>query len=549
MKNQQETTGIIYVRVSSEEQVSGTSLDHQEKRCREYCEAMNIRILQVFREEGASAKSAERKQFLRAIEYCRQRKSRKPVDAFVVHKCDRFARNVEDHYMIRKKLADYGTKLHSVTEPIDESPQGKVFEAMLSAFAEFDNSIRRQRSIDGMSSRINDGIYPWKAPPGYACAYNSRQGKKKEKPDEPDSVLFPIIQKALKKFAQGHYISLAAMGKDMDYMGYAEARGRTTTRPQRIFDIMDKYLDFYHGWLNNPFTGQKVRGAHQPMITDDEYDRIKYHRNMMRNQPSKRLHYREEFPLRGVACCSECKSPFTGSESQGRSKKYAYYHCGTRNCTEHGKTIPVKKMDGSFDELISGIIPSPEFVIRLKKTVMDRWESEADEFEKAREKKLRKIDSLNAQKKRLNKAYLKGLFSEEEFAEEKEKIGNRIMKVKIEKSEYNIDKLDLEVAIDMVDGFLQSLGYIWKNVAHPEQRSILAQYVFSEPVLYNRKTALWNHALTDFFKYSNAYSENSGKYPKDSVLVPLNGTQLNHLITYILDFAERIKQYQKSQAT
>ena len=57
--------GIIYTRVSSDEQIKGTSLDFQEEICRNYCKDRGIEVLAVFREEGASAKSADRKEFLK----------------------------------------------------------------------------------------------------------------------------------------------------------------------------------------------------------------------------------------------------------------------------------------------------------------------------------------------------------------------------------------------------------------------------------------------------------------------------------------------------
>ena len=173
--------GIIYTRVSSDEQVKGTSLDSQEEACRRYCNNNDIDIRAVFREEGASAKSANRPEFLRAIEYCRQHKD---VTAFVVAKVDRFARNTEDHFTIRKILIDYGTQLHSVTEPIGEEPTSKLFETILAGFSDFDNAIRRQRCIDGMSARINQGIYPRRPPIGYLPVYANRHGQKKTEPAE-----------------------------------------------------------------------------------------------------------------------------------------------------------------------------------------------------------------------------------------------------------------------------------------------------------------------------------------------------------------------------
>ena len=108
--------GIIYTRVSSDEQVKGTSLEHQEELCRKYCQEKGIEVDLVFREEGESAKDLSlqnRKKFLGALEFCRKNKDK--VQAFVVLRVDRFARNADDHFAIRKILATYGTTLHSVT--------------------------------------------------------------------------------------------------------------------------------------------------------------------------------------------------------------------------------------------------------------------------------------------------------------------------------------------------------------------------------------------------------------------------------------------------
>ena len=48
---------VVYTRVSSNEQVKGTSLEDQESKCRKYCLEKGIEILKVFREEGESAKT------------------------------------------------------------------------------------------------------------------------------------------------------------------------------------------------------------------------------------------------------------------------------------------------------------------------------------------------------------------------------------------------------------------------------------------------------------------------------------------------------------
>src|SRR5580658_5599667 len=113
-------TGIIYCRVSSKEQIEGTSLEVQEAACREYARANDIRVLRVFVEQGESAKFADRTQLLELIEFCRANKD--AVQVLLVWKVDRFARNVTDHFGIKATLSKYGVRIVSVTEPIDAKP-------------------------------------------------------------------------------------------------------------------------------------------------------------------------------------------------------------------------------------------------------------------------------------------------------------------------------------------------------------------------------------------------------------------------------------------
>src|SRR5215469_10538772 len=87
----QTETAVVYVRVSTERQVGNASLETQEKVCREYCRKSGWEVLEVFREEGESAKTADRPELLAAMSFCRQRKPHPTY--FVVHSVDRLARN------------------------------------------------------------------------------------------------------------------------------------------------------------------------------------------------------------------------------------------------------------------------------------------------------------------------------------------------------------------------------------------------------------------------------------------------------------------------
>ena len=156
---------IIYCRVSSEDQVKNLSLSTQEDACREYCKRNNLVVDTVFVEKGESAKTVDRTEFQKLLTYCREKKGR--VNVLVVYALSRFARDKYDHFAIRALLHRFQITLRSVTEPIDESPTGKLMEGVLASFAQFDNDQRSERTKTGMQAAINIGRWTFQAPIGY----------------------------------------------------------------------------------------------------------------------------------------------------------------------------------------------------------------------------------------------------------------------------------------------------------------------------------------------------------------------------------------------
>jgi len=64
---------LIYIRVSSEEQVQNYSLGTQEEICRREAKFKGYEVVEVFREEGRSAKTIlGRPELLRLLGYCRR---------------------------------------------------------------------------------------------------------------------------------------------------------------------------------------------------------------------------------------------------------------------------------------------------------------------------------------------------------------------------------------------------------------------------------------------------------------------------------------------
>jgi site-specific DNA recombinase len=215
---------VVYCRVSSKDQVEGTSLESQELACRDYARRKNLTISKVFIEEGESAKFADRTQLLELLSYCKDKGQK--IAVLLVWKIDRFARNVQDHYSLKATLLKYGVQIHSVTEPIDDDPNGKLMETILAGFAQFDNDIRAMRTVQGMRRKIHEGLFPWKAPLGYRSV--TRPGDRKTAPDEPDEPRFGLLQKAWRSLATGAY----SKGEIRHLLaGRGESRARPASSP------------------------------------------------------------------------------------------------------------------------------------------------------------------------------------------------------------------------------------------------------------------------------------------------------------------------------
>jgi len=409
--------GVIYCRVSDTKQVEGTSLASQERQGREFLAKRNIEVVGVFVDKGESAKTANRVEFLRALDFCR--KNKRAIGYFAVWKLDRFARNTEDHFLVRQQLRALGISLLSVTEPIGDSPSEKFLETLLAASAEFDNSIRKQRCVDGMSERIDQGIYPWKPPIGYLPQGSSARGEKKREPDTPDPVLFPMIQRALLAYKSGAYTQSDLVSLLQDE-GLDAARG-IKTRPQLIDRLLGQYLRFYAGLLDNPWTGKATTGRHVPMITQADMQEIMLVRKG-KKRAIKRERRSEDFRLRRTLRCIECGTFLTGSAARGRGGRYYYYHCFAKLCERYGRSIRRGDVETSFVAFLARLTPSSDALDVAASQIRVEWQRRMAGAAQRQRDAEKTLMALKARRDKIFEAYEQGDYSKELFKERRDAV-------------------------------------------------------------------------------------------------------------------------------
>lgn len=515
--------GIIYTRVSSEEQVKGTSLEFQEDLCRKYAEQRSIEVVQIFREEGESAKDLSlnnRKKFLEALEFCSKNKNN--IKAFIVLRVDRFARNTEDHFAVRKILTGYGTTLFSVTEPIGNKPAEKFIETVLAGASEYDNAIRKQRCTDGMLSRINQGIYPYKPPIGYKCMHNKKHGEKKNIPDPPDSITFPLIQRALKTFATGMF-QQKEVARLLTEWGLKTENGNLPT-PQLVARILRKNLKFYAGILINPWTLKETKGLHEPMITLEELNDIQVVLNGKKSYlEMQRCKQNEYFPLRRSIKCGYCFNYLTASSPRGNGGRYFYYHCVHKDCPNYAKSISKNVLEQEYSSYLSNIILKKETISAFKTTIMNLWENRTVQNKSDKNRINASIQLLESKKRRIYEMREDGSYTKEEFLERKAEIESEIKSLKTASESFVSEDFDMKDILSYVCDFIDSMAQKWIEMPY-ELQCRFQKLIFPEGVIYTKKTGFGTTKVGHIFSLIQTFSGN--KSAKVDLYIP----DWNHFI-------------------
>ena len=124
-------TGVAYARYSSDKQQE-SSIVVQLTAIRRFCEMHDIELIHEYVDEAQSGTNANRKEFQEMIQDAEDREFR----FVIVHRMDRWARNVDDARYYKKYLRKYGIKVISALEEFDETPEGEFFELMSMGMAE-----------------------------------------------------------------------------------------------------------------------------------------------------------------------------------------------------------------------------------------------------------------------------------------------------------------------------------------------------------------------------------------------------------------------------
>ena len=488
-------TAVIYLRVSTEEQVENFSLNTQEEICRREAEKRGYTIIDVFREEGRSAKDISGRPILISLlEYCRKNKQK--IEAVFVYRLDRISRITADYLAIRKKLAEQGVAIISSTEPTGDSPTEKLVETILAGFAQLDNDIRSERSKNGLRARYLSGkLVTGQCPLGYSVV--SGYAVK-------DFNTWDNMKRAWDLMATGTK-SLREITKIMNDWGLRENhRGRIyNLRPTRVNTLFRN--KFYMGYLSSKTYKELIRGQHVPMVTEEQFYRVQAVLSGRNNclPLAKRNHTNPDFPLRRLVKCSVCGQGLTGGWSKGRHQKYGYYRCSSSGC--HSTSIKVDIMEQALISLLKQITPSKENLNLFTTYMFKNFHNRFVRLQKMKQTADVEIERLKELRKILVEKNIAGVYSDEIFKEQNSIIEEKMTVSQIAKEDATIDRYNIDEVIIFIRTLLADLGETYRKASQSQVKVLLGS-MFPSGLSWSYNGTL-NHQLSPVYREINTFSQ------------------------------------------
>jgi site-specific DNA recombinase len=487
------TKAVIYTRVSTDEQAkNGLSLKGQKDAAIKYCQDGNIEVAALFSDEGESAKTTQRPQLMAALEFCQ--KNFRDIDYFIIWKLDRLARNTEDHLFIKALLKKHGVQLKSVTEPIEDTPTGRLMEVILAGYSQFDNEVRGERSSGGVKRRAEEGGWPHMAPLGFR---NIKDEYKR--PTITRTEQAPLVAKWLREFLKGGYNQKDAnqLAWDIGIRSKKDTRLSYQQTCNMLRDIKNA------GYVYSKMLAAPIKGLHfhEALITLEEYEAIQAKLDNC-SKPQNSVRATEEWPLRGgIVKCADCGASITGSSPKGRSKNYPIYHCPNCRARIVGHRVSASKeyLHEQFEELLESVTPSEATLKLFREMVVKKQQHSHQELADRQKELQSELERLQNKKQRVLELFIEGSLTADEKFQQTEKLESDILRTNLKLNEAREQTVDAEVLIDFGINMIQNVPKLWR-IADEVERQRLQAAIFPEGLVYDFQTGFGTAKISDLYE-------------------------------------------------
>ena len=487
---------VIYCRVSTSDQVEGFSLEFQENHCREYCKARGWPILAVHVDQAYSARTADRPEFIKMMDFCKRRDS--GVGHVVLYRLDRFSRNTLDYHVLRAMLRRHGVDLVSVTQPIADTPEGNLMSDIVAAFGAYESESIGQRARDGMTQARRNGRLT--SPPAAGLLWVRDSSGKNQ--TQLDPMLAPIILEAFKQYGSGVMTKAEAV-RHMNGLGYVSPVKKRPMTPQNLDRMLRNRV--YAGQVRVSAEAGFVAGNFPALVPMEVFEAVQRRLDLeaSRTMPRQRIH--PGFPLRGFIRCGKCGRPLTAGYSTGRfGRKYGYYACFRRGC--HGSEVRQEMLESAFCSLLDSVRPKPGILDSIRKKLLKVYEQRQSSTKKELRAKRNAIDILEARIKKLHVEHIDGHMERSQYQSILLEFQSELAEARTDEALLSEQEIDFQELLDFAFSVLGSLRKLWEG-SSIEHRLALQRAVFPDGLEYSGDGSFRTPVTSSHFDILGLFAE------------------------------------------
>jgi site-specific DNA recombinase len=420
----------IYARVSTADQVKGTSLDGQVALCQEYAVEAGYTVIKVVQEDASGARLDRPK-----LGELRDMAERREIEAMIVYDPDRLSRSMAHTMMLMEEFERNRANVLFVNAPKEDTPEGDMLFGMRALFAQYERTKIMERTRRGKERRVREGQVMMTKRCLYGYEYIPAEKRIGVLEDEA------VWVRAMFEWMVYEGASLRAITVRLAENGVLTKTGAKLWQPSVIREMLcnGAYAGEWHYGKRAAVEPKRHKVEHAkrskssrelkpradwlsvtvPAIVPTElYGAVQ--EQLRHNQEASPRNSKHQYLLRGLAKCARCGYRMYGTKNT--SGEWYYYKCpGRTQRTLYGGMekrcdqphIPLARLEGDiWDEVVRQLGDEKELRKRLEEIEAERRRGRKDV-----ETELEVLANLEIGLKREEQALLDealgGLFSRE----------------------------------------------------------------------------------------------------------------------------------------
>lgn len=326
------------------------------------------------------------------------------IQAIVVHKIDRLARNMEDHVAVRAILRRSGAALVSVlvrwSKNIEDSALGRLVEGIHALMSEFYSANLATEVKKGLLQKAKSVGCITRAPAGYRNVRETVTGRSIAMV-LIDEQMAPLVRLVLNLYATGDY-SITRITGVLDKRGlWVQHCKKLPTKPLSRSAVASMLQNkFYTGVIT--YQGVEYEGQHEAIVDPELFRRVSEvlrTRDAAGERVRKHPHY-----LQKTLFCGERGSRLSYLIAK---KKCGYFYClgQKRNTVCADSYTSADELETAVEELYKTIQLAPEAASKLKTDLEAEIDRRCSSSLKEQRPLDRKLSTLKPEQLKLMQAY------------------------------------------------------------------------------------------------------------------------------------------------